>query len=562
MFSIKGTEITQGIQYYHSKDSGIDPQWQCPDNSLPLVAHKQTVVRVYLESSGSPTKPVNGTLLAKRKVGANGEWTTLGPLNALGPSAPTAPGTAYKTERGSLNSSVNFCLPSGWVAGELSLDIQLTDGAQTLKTLAMFEAKLRQTLKIAAIMVQGDLGGTKVPPPTFAGLVKTAFKAPRIMPISDEIQFRVAGTITVTEKLYSDSSWESLKAKALPVRDADGCQPGWIYYVLIPPSLLNTDGPLGMEWGDVHFAAGRALEVDEGYDAIVHEIGHACGRLHAPAGTDKDLDPKFPHYTPYREGVTGDWGLDVVEMKVIGPEATDIMGYGDYPTGWTIDKNKYVQWISPYTYRALYNNPRLNPQPAEWPNEIFRGRWTTGWTTIVTCELGGKPHLFSYKAGDGSVAIDRIRDDGLGTTGTFTGRWTTGWTTIVPFLLGGKPHLFSYKAGDGSVAIDRVLDAGNGTANVLTAKWTAGWTNIVAVQLNGKPHLFSYKADGGDPLQANTAPIALDRIKPDGKGTTTLFTSRWFRGWTNIKSFQLGGKPCLLSYKAGEGSVGIDRVNG
>ena len=48
MFSIKGTEITQGIQYYDSKDSGIDPQWQCPDNSLPLVAHKQTVVRVYL----------------------------------------------------------------------------------------------------------------------------------------------------------------------------------------------------------------------------------------------------------------------------------------------------------------------------------------------------------------------------------------------------------------------------------------------------------------------------------------------------------------------------------
>ncbi len=452
-FTIAGVEITQGLQYYHSKDHLVEPLDQGADNSLPLIANKRTWVRVYLECDSGYTANVSGSVTVSHKIGDNGEWSKFAPLSASATCKPVVTGTkSYHAIRSSLSSSLNFHLPPDWIAGELRIDIQATDGVQVLTKSVSTAAKLRQTLKIAGIMVEGHLGGTKIAAPNLDGLKKTAWKAPRLLPVSDEPQFRVVTTIQITEQLAGESSWTTLHDKAKKARQDDGNKSGWVYYVLIPPSLVG-DGPLGMEWDD-GLAAGREMVVDEGYDAIVHEIGHASGLAHAPFGNAPDPDPSFPLYQPYDIGSIGEYGLDVVDGTVISPlQAKDIMGYGSY-TGAAEDK--YVLWISPFTYRKFYNNARLNPEPAESPTEIWRGRWTNGWTRTVPFELGGKPHLFSYKAGDGKVDFDRIRDNGKGTTNLFSGKWTTGWTNIVALQLGGKPYLFSYKTGDGTVAFDRV----------------------------------------------------------------------------------------------------------
>jgi hypothetical protein len=115
------------------------------------------------------------------------------------------------------------------------------------------------------------------------------------------------------------------------------------------------------------------------------------------------------------------------------------------------------------------------------------------------------------------------------------------------------------------VAIDRIMDAGNGTKSVFTGKWTPGWTNIVALQLHGKPHLFSYKGDDdslGFPIKPDVGHIALDRINDTGTGTTNLVDSKWTPGWSSIAAFHLAGTPHLFSYRAADGAVAIDRVNG
>ncbi len=560
-FTIAGVEITQGLQYYHSKDHLVEPLDQGADNSLPLIANKRTWVRVYLECDSGYTANVSGSVTVSHKIGENGEWSKFGTLSESATCKPVVTGTkSYHAIRSSLSSSLNFDLPPDWIAGELRIDIQATDGVQVLTKSVSTAAKLRQTLKIAGIMVEGNLGGTKIAAPNLNGLEKTAWKAPRLLPVSDGLQFRVVTTITMTEKLDSEDapgSWATLHDRAIKARDDDGNKPGWVYYVLIPPLLVVTGKSavtgniraVGMEWGD-GLTAGREMVVDEGYDAIVHEIGHASGLAHAPFGNAPAPDPSFPLYQPYDIGSIGEYGLDVVDGTVISPlQAKDIMGYGGY-TGTAADN--YVLWISPFTYRKLYNNARLNPEPAESPTEIWRGRWTTGWTRTVPFELGGKPHLFSYKAGDGKVDFDRIRGDGKGTTNLFSGKWKTGWTNTVAFQLGGKPHLCSYKAGDGKVDFDRIRDDGKGTTNLFSGTWTTGWTNIVEFQLGGKPHLCSYKAGDGK--------IDFDRIRDDGKGTTNLFSGKWTTGWTNIVAFELGGKPHLFSYKADDGTVDFDRI--
>ncbi len=75
---------------------------------------------------------------------------------------------------------------------------------------------------------------------------------------------------------------------------------------------------------------------------MVHEIGHAHGRSHAPCsdfGSIDGVDPSFPH----QGGALGAWGYDLTKDKLISPSsAADFMGYCE-PT-----------WVSDYTYKGLF----------------------------------------------------------------------------------------------------------------------------------------------------------------------------------------------------------------
>jgi hypothetical protein len=83
------------------------------------------------------------------------------------------------------------------------------------------------------------------------------------------------------------------------------------------------------------------------YTTVVHEIGHAHGRAHAPCvppgGTIQSPDPRFP----YTGGKIGSWGWDFRTATLMSPTRyTDVMGYCD-PT-----------WISDFNYEALATRSR------------------------------------------------------------------------------------------------------------------------------------------------------------------------------------------------------------
>ncbi|MCK9523456.1 MAG: hypothetical protein M0R76_10520 [Proteobacteria bacterium] len=74
-------------------------------------------------------------------------------------------------------------------------------------------------------------------------------------------------------------------------------------------------------------------------DTILHELGHALGREHSPAGNADNVDPDFP----YELGDIGVQGYDVVRDVLFAPDTTyDIMGY------------QLPQWISDYTWNAIF----------------------------------------------------------------------------------------------------------------------------------------------------------------------------------------------------------------
>ena len=78
----------------------------------------------------------------------------------------------------------------------------------------------------------------------------------------------------------------------------------------------------------------------EGTNTIVHELGHAHGRYHAPCGNAGGPDSAFP----YADGGIGVWGYDN-QLAILYPpqKGKDMMGYCD------------PAWISDYTYAGIHD---------------------------------------------------------------------------------------------------------------------------------------------------------------------------------------------------------------
>ena len=212
------------------------------------------------------------------------------------------------------------------------------------------------------------------------------------------------------------------------------------------------------------------------------------------------------------------------------------------------------------TYMTLFGDPSLRLRlrsaalpPAPAVQQVWAGRWTAGWTSILPLTAGGQPQLFSYKIATGAAGLDQLNAAGQGTTGLWTGGWAAGYTTVEPFYLSGQPLLFAYDAETGAVATHRVLPGNQGTTRVWGATWSTGWTAIVPLYLNGDPHLLEYKVNDGT--------VAIDRVNDDGVGTTEVWRSSWTTGWTSLVPISIGGRPHLFSYKSGDGQVAIDRIN-
>jgi hypothetical protein len=196
--------------------------------------------------------------------------------------------------------------------------------------------------------------------------------------------------------------------------------------------------------------------------------------------------------------------------------------------------------------------------------EMWRSTLVKGFTSVMPFVLNSQQHFLAYNSSDGTAKIGRIHSDGTGSdtiwSTTTSQKWTKGWTSFVPFVLGGKPYYLAYKSGSGQVAIDRIRADGKGVDTIWPSqgveKWTKGWTSFVPFSLGGKPCYLAYKRGNGE--------VAIDRIRADGKGVDTLWPTqgveKWTKGWSSFVPFVMNGAPHYLAYKEGSGTVHIDRI--
>lgn len=356
-----GIEVTQSVQYYHSRSHLTDAADRAPDNSATLVAFKPAVVRAYVRPGwGVPTDvPVGGTLLVERKQGVIGPWRTVTTLTPWLRSTTTPIDDAYDDERGTIENSLNFRIPASNFAGRMRLTLKLDTGETRTTTVSAY---LIQTLRVRIIQVQYQGPSTSSPAPgtvpstlnlaapTLGDAQTTAALAFRMMPVQQTGSFASAGTLTWTLPLDDartsaggcSTNWNSLLRSLGAMRDNDGNRADVVYYGLLPTGIpLNVPGCGTGGLGSA--AAGNTR-------TFVHEIGHGYGFQHTPSGDTGVADPSYPVYEPYMSASIGEYGVDIQDGMVYSPStSTDYMSYGA------------SRWMSLYQHQRLIDHPRLAP---------------------------------------------------------------------------------------------------------------------------------------------------------------------------------------------------------
>jgi hypothetical protein len=366
---IHGIEVTQSIQYYHANEHLTDPADQGPDNSLRLVAYKAAWVRVYLRGLLQPIEGVTGTVDVERQIFGK-IWDKVMTLNAEPPGSVTAEiNPPYPTERGDIDSTLNFIIPASEMWGYLRLHIQVSDGTHADTITTDIDVTLRQTMRLAGIMVGyngPNAAGTttiSLTAPVLADLQNTSAWTLTTYPIS-AVTYRVVSTITLTNPLNDQPScngcctphWSDLIADLAAEKIADGAQPGDVYF-----GLLTNGIPMGPIIGCASSFVGSGGNGDE--VTMAHELGHQLGFGHSPCGVGGEAG--YPAYEPYDPagisgGSIGEYGLDINNGDVKSP--ANHKCYMSYCG---------PKWMSLNRYSRLIQHSDLNPD--------YVGIWRIWW---------------------------------------------------------------------------------------------------------------------------------------------------------------------------------------
>jgi len=330
-------EITQSVQN--------------SSNTVPMVAGRPTVARVYVTVSGV-TEASN--VIVEASASRNGIPLPGSPRRSDPRTVTTG------VSRGNYASSFNLALPAEWLSGNVRLSIvvdpdnRITEVNETNNSLTQtleFLAVPRLDLTIVPVQYTHTPNGRTYPAPTrdtVSDWVMRAYPIPGI-------NVRLRAPVAFTGDLRSGNEWERLLDLITDVKLSDGAPSSRVYYGLIPIANGSdrwfSSGIAGIGWIGLRASVGLDLtgSTDAAGRLAAHEIGHNLGRFHAPCGVSGD--PRQPF--PYSNASIGPdvYGLDISRARVWSPVAPDT----------TKDLMSYCQpqWVSDFTYQGLLNNQRI-----------------------------------------------------------------------------------------------------------------------------------------------------------------------------------------------------------
>ncbi|MDM8528893.1 cohesin domain-containing protein [Anaerolineales bacterium HSG24] len=374
---LRGAEVTQGTQVFNEPENPrcVPDQTQADyifcNNSIPLVARRHTMLRVYLACDGQCPFNDSTVRLKILKDGLERD-KQIYHLSALKlAQVNELPLTQLQL---SLDNSINFEFrpAPAWLSGNVTFEISVTPA--TLLPEAQTEPEIltelnssfipRKSLRIAYLPIQYQ-GQT----PT--ELENVSYWLERVFPVSEVDYYRlpvpdlvwegelnknaILQKLLYTYWLYAiyhpPSEWPDQLFGWLPkeVYNGGASDPYWCLYCAGPHSSRVGFGGLRPE-----------LDIG-GPRILVHELAHNLGAQHAWSPTQKEdaacfrgegVDIQVDPAWPYSETASiQQVGVDLYSNPPIiySTAHYDMMAYCAQP------------WISPYTYRTIFDSPFLNP---------------------------------------------------------------------------------------------------------------------------------------------------------------------------------------------------------
>ena len=382
---LRGMEMTQGIQVFDEPENPrCNPDPTQPDaifcnNSMPLVAGRHTMLRVYVACEGVCI--TNNTALQLHVYKDGLRRLTLS-HDVSAEFLAQVDTLAMPTLRQNLTNSINFEFmpPPDWFLGALTFELtaapqpdpliqRIANRPETAIKLGQLTKEFvsRKTLRVAYLPIeyQGQVP-TQIDNADY--WLTRMYPVPNVeyyrLPVPDMVwQGELNKNVILQKLLYTywlyaiyhpSENWPDQLFGWLPKEAYNGgaSDPYWCPYCA------------GAHSSRVAFGGLRS-ELDIGGPRImVHEVAHNLGAQHAwsptqsedaacfrAEGADIKVDPRWPyHESPTIQEV----GLDLYSNPpvIYSPSYYDMMAYCTQP------------WISPYTYLTLFNSPFLDPHGA------------------------------------------------------------------------------------------------------------------------------------------------------------------------------------------------------
>ena len=321
----------------------------------PVVAGKEAIMRVYVSPDSSFQSRSIIARLSLQTAGVDIPDEEIS-MQVAGSSMDSTGGSTF-----------NFMIPARILTGSLNYSVELFEasadadyGSAHVNARWPAEGKVRvaeqvaQTLKVVLVPVQYNADGSGRVPDTSAPQIEIYKEMFEALYPSSVIELTVRAAVNWSSEISArGDGWGSLLNGLQNLRYQDNADDQAYYYGVFTPassyynycnrgcvaglSTLATD----YRYASMRTSIGLGYTGVEAADTMVHEIGHAHGRQHAPCGLGgQSSDNAYPN----NNGNLDQWGFDMRSTNLLSPSSyKDMMSYCS------------PIWVSAYTYNGLYN---------------------------------------------------------------------------------------------------------------------------------------------------------------------------------------------------------------
>jgi hypothetical protein len=333
--------LYQGVKVTLGRD-GVE----LPSRSADVIEGRPGLLRVFVNATPGAA-PVDAAVRVTLRSAA-GAWSAEASL----------PVRASSTD-GELGSTLNVDVPGHAIGPDTTASVELVAPAAcagpagSTRFPSQGEVALRPlatgVLRVRLVPLRYEADGSGRLPDTSPAMLESARAALMAMFPVAGVELEVRPPVPIHTAVTAESGWSELLDAVRDARAADHTPDDVYTFGLVQPAATSEAycgaGCIsGNSYRTSDPNAALRVSVGLGYpgpaaiDNMMHELGHAHGRKHAPCGTPPDPDPGFPQ----RDGAIGGWGWDDrAPERLVPPGATDVMSYCG------------SRWISAYTFQAL-----------------------------------------------------------------------------------------------------------------------------------------------------------------------------------------------------------------